>query len=155
MQMKGHCRWAMASVLAVLVPALLPGCQTPPPAVIAVTGTNFGLEISQNAATQTPQIKLGYNRGEVALVSKDKFKDNDLGNVLMEFNYGGTTSNNIYQRLAVGENAVQQAGAAAMFLKDANGTLSPAAAAMIEKELIKIPTAGQSKTGIQKSGDKK
>ena len=142
-------------LMAGIVSVLLSSCQTTPPAVVAVTGTNFGLEISQNAATQTPQIKLGYNRGEIALVSKDKFKNDDLGNVLMEFNYGGSTSNSIYQRLAVGEHAVQQAGAAAMFLKDANGNVTPAAAQIIERGLSRIPPVGRTGKGTPKAEDNK
>lgn len=127
MQMKCHFRWAMLLLLAGIVSVLLSSCQTTPPAVIAVTGTNFGLEISQNAATQTPQIKLGYNRGEIAIVSKDKFKDDDAANVLMEFGYGGSTSNSIYQRLAVGKDAVTAGGAQFMFLKNSDGNLNPEA----------------------------
>ena len=149
--MKSQFKWSMFLALIAITSTFSGGCQTIHPAVVAATGTMFGLELSQNPATQTPQVKLGYNRAEIAIVSKEKYGE-DVANVLMEFNYGGTTGNSLYQRLAVGDQAVKQAGAAAMFLKDANGNLSPAAAAMIEKELKNIsvcrpksPKAGEKK----------
>jgi hypothetical protein len=120
-----------------IVSLLFGGCQTTQPAVVAATGTIFGLEVSQNAASQTPQLKLGYNRAEIAIVSKEKFGD-DVANVLMEFNYGGGPSYSIYQRLAVGRTAVQQAGASAMFIKDASGNLSPEAAKQIKDTINAI-----------------
>lgn len=106
--------------------------------VLAATGTVIGVEVSQNPATQTPQAKLGYNRGEFAFVptNRDGGKAagtshngaSDSANVIMELRYGGIfdtgSTSGIYQRLAVGAVAVQEPGAAFMFAKDASGTLT-------------------------------
>ena len=121
--------WSTLLILGILVPVSLSGCQSgaPRPTVLAFTGTNLGVEVSQNVATQTPQMKLGYNRGEVAIV-RDK---ND--NVLMEFGYGGG-SHNIYQRLAVGPIAVTVGPAVTMFSKDVTGAVTPSAAAAVASQ---------------------
>ena len=102
-----------------------------PRAVVAGTGTVIGLEMSQNPASQAPQMKLGYDRAELALVGQEKYgKDNDVANVLMELRYGGATGTHpgIYQRLAVGNTAVTQTGAALMFLKAPDGSFPSAEA---------------------------
>ena len=62
--------------------------------VIAATGTNIGVEISQNPASQTPQAKLGFQRSELAIVPTNKTDSNGTGanvhgDVLMEIRYGG------------------------------------------------------------------
>ena len=116
------------TILIIFIP-LLSGCESMPRSVVAATGTNIGLEISQNPATQAPQMKLGYNRGEVALVG-EKAYDDDVANVLMELRYGGSddTHPGIYQRLAVGRTAVKQSGASFMFLKNPDGTFPSATA---------------------------
>jgi hypothetical protein len=118
------------------------GCNLKGYSVVAMTGTVIGVDIAQNPATQTPHAKLGYNRGELALVPTNRYENpqsnsggqngqnqgaKDSANVLMELRYGGIfdlgASSGIYQRLAVGDIAVKQPGAAAMFLKNANGEL--------------------------------
>jgi hypothetical protein len=112
----------------------LPSCASQT-RVIAVTGTNIGVEISQNPANQTPQAKLGYQRSEIALVptnrpiedpSDKKTKGaEDTAEVLMELKYAGIfswgASGGIYQRLAVGKIAVTQPGAALMFSRNVTG----------------------------------
>jgi hypothetical protein len=132
--------------------AILAACATPTTNhyVIASTGTVIGVEVSQNPANQTPQAKLGYDRAELALVptarptctiandnsavncapaTGDKVKD--VPDVLMELRYGGIfdlgASSGIYQRLAVGKDAVSQPGAALLFARDADGKIEPAA----------------------------
>lgn len=113
------------------------GCAQQGYSVIAATGTVIGVEISQNPATQAPQAKLGYNRGEFALVPTNRRSPQaagdtntgagarDAANVLMELRYGGIFDpggkSSIYQRLAVGDIAVSEPGAAALFIKDADG----------------------------------
>jgi hypothetical protein len=119
--------------------------------VIAATGTVIGVEVSQNPATQAPQAKLGYNRGELAIVPSNRppcVADDsktppvqcgtlgqgakDVPDVLMELRYGGIfdtgPSSGIYQRLAVGDVAVRQDGAALMFARNADGAVDAAAA---------------------------
>jgi len=123
-------------------------------AVIAVSGTVIGVEISQNPANQSPQAKLGYNRGEIAIVPTNRSATEeagtslggakDIADVIMEIRYGGIfdsgPSSGIYQRLAVGPTAVIQPGASVMFARDANGEISPQAADVL-KSLRTIPTA--------------
>lgn len=104
-------------------------------AVVAATGTVIGVEIGAAAGTGAPNGTLGYRRAEYAYVpanrggsTADKMV-NDVPNVIMELSYGGTLvqDGRIYQRLAVGTTAVQQAQASGMFLRDASGKLDPAA----------------------------
>jgi len=124
-------------VVACFVLFLMYGCAGRQ-AVIAVTGTVIGVEISQNPANQSPQAKLGYNRGEIAIVPTNRSAKEDagthgagakdVGDVLMEIRYGGIfdtgPSSGIYQRLAVGSTAVSQPGASIMFAKDADGKIT-------------------------------
>lgn len=111
-------------------------------AVVAVSGTVIGVEISQNPANQSPQAKLGYNRGEFAIVPTNRSATEepgtssggakDIADVILEIRYGGIfdtgPSSGIYQRLAVGPTAVAQPGASLMFARDANGELPDKAA---------------------------
>ena len=126
----------LSHIVFILMLFLLSGCQSMPNSVIAATGTNIGLELSQNTATQTPQMKLGYNRAEAAFVS-DKEYDGDVANVLMEIRYGGSndTHPGIYQRLAVGKTAVGRPGASAMFYKNADGNLSDQSAQALQNAI--------------------
>jgi hypothetical protein len=117
------------------------GCIDQRHTVLASTGTNIGLDISQDPATQSPHAKLGYQRVELAIVPSNRTakeepnQGNSIGegakdvpDVLMELRYGGfgfTGSSGIYQRLAVGKIAVSQPGASFMLAKDADGTLKP------------------------------
>jgi hypothetical protein len=114
------------------------GCADQGYSVLASTATMIGVEVSQNPATQMPQGKLGYNRAELAFVptNRNGGKNStgsvgggaaDSANVLMELRYGGIfdlgESSGIYQRLAVGTEAVKQPGASVMFAKDADGSI--------------------------------
>jgi hypothetical protein len=112
-------------LLPVLVALLLCGCGTIKNGyVVTVTGTVLGVQLAQNQVSQMYEGKLGYVRSEIALVPTNGPP------VLMEMRYSGLfsfgSSGGIYQRLAVGSNAVIQAGAAFMFAKDANGSINPA-----------------------------
>lgn len=123
------------------------GCTNNRHAVIAVTGTNIGVEISQNPANQSPQAKLGYQRSEVAIVPSNRSGGvepagtgtvghgaSDVADVLMELKFSNIFSINtsgIYQRLAVGKTAVSQQGAAYMFARDQKGNLDPETAKAI------------------------
>lgn len=117
---------------------VLPACSSPPTRVIASTGTSIGLEIAQNPATQVPHAKLGYQRAEVALVptnrpTEDPSDKKPVGadvtaQVLMELKYSGIFSwgdgSGIYQRLAVGTDAVMQPGATMMFARAPDGSIT-------------------------------
>lgn len=133
------------------------GCGKPGYSVLATTATVIGVEISQNSATQTPQAKLGYNRAEFAFVPTNRNEGTpssggvgnpvtgagETGNVIMELRYGGIfdwgASSGIYQRLAVGTEAVNQPGASLMFAKNADGELDSQTAAALQA-VSKIPT---------------
>ena len=117
--------------------------------IIASTATNIGVEISENPAKASPQAKLGYQRAELALVPTNRSGESDTSggadqcaNVLMELKYSGIFSfgadSCLYQRLAVGKDAVTQRGAAFMFARDASGNLSDKAASAIEKSFASI-----------------
>ena len=105
--------------------------------VISGTGTLIGLQIAENPATQLYEAKFGYARAEVALVPTNGPA------VLMEMRYSGIFSRNggIYQRLAVGNAAVSQPGAAFMFAKDADGNLSTNVIQAITTKIQAIPEA--------------
>jgi len=134
---------------------MLTGCQGRRHAVIAATGTNIGVEISQNPANQSPQAKLGYQRTELAIVPSNRAADDqeqsikdgatDVADVLIELRYGGIfdfgPTSGIYQRLAVGPAAVTQPGAAFMFARDAKGELDKEAAASVAAALAGVPSA--------------
>jgi hypothetical protein len=114
--------------------------------VVSSTGTVIGLEISQNPQTQMYQAKLGYNRGELAYVPTDKTDTNagasNVANVLMEMRYSSIfdlKNSGIYQRLAVGTDAVKQPGAAFLFAKDQSGTITAAAGEALNKAMSLVP----------------
>jgi len=114
-------RTTLAIVLGVI---LLTGCATHNKVLVA-TGTIFGLEVAQNPATGMYQAKVGYNRAEIALVPTNP-TNGYTPDVLTELRMNGILSFDmgIYQRLAVGPNAVSQIGAAALFSKDAKGNIN-------------------------------
>lgn len=120
--------------------------------IVAATGTNIGVEVSQNPANQSPQAKLGYQRTEFAIVPTNRSAKEETtggaqqhGDVIMELRYGGIfdlgKSSGIYQRLAVGSKAVERPGAALMFSRDADGNVSADAAKALEA-LKKLPQRG-------------
>jgi len=127
--------------LTLLPLLLLAGCQAVNHNyVISATGTIIGVQVAQNAVSQLYEAKLGYARSEVAMVPTNKGTNGvinagtqgakDTPSVIMELRYNGifSLSGGIYQRLAVGDMAVQQPGAALMFAKDQDGSLDPAVA---------------------------
>lgn len=103
--------------------------------VVTGTGTIIGLQIAENPATQLYEAKFGYARAEMALVPTNGVP------VLMELRYSGIFSRygGIYQRLAVGADAVKQPGAAFMFAKDADGSISSNAVQAITGKIKDIP----------------
>ncbi len=136
--------WRAAAALAAAA-ALTAGCAEQGYSVIATSATSIGLEIGQAPATQAPKFVLGYSRAEHAFVptnrpSNAKTDDgsdgvtgaDDSADVLMELRYGGGAGaqidTSIYQRLAVGETAVRQRGAALLFAKGPDGRIDPQAA---------------------------
>jgi hypothetical protein len=124
-------------------------------AVVAMSSTTIGVVVHQNEKQQTPEMKVGYNREEFAYVPTNRSgEDNattnnslgggakDTGNVIMEIRGGGNVGlsavgqGEIYQRLAVGDIAVAQPGAAFMVAKDANGNLDSNTAAQVANAFV-------------------
>ncbi|MDX2144417.1 MAG: hypothetical protein SFV19_13760 [Rhodospirillaceae bacterium] len=133
--------------------------------VVAATSTVIGVSVGQTPSSTAPEAKLGYNRAELAVVPTNRgtcvkqangtytctspFGNGakDTTDVLMELNYGGGllagSKQGIYQRLAVGNDAVKQAGASVMFAKDTDGKVDSGAAralqdAQFSQELAKV-----------------
>ena len=125
---------------------MLAGCATNN-TVLVSTGTVIGVELGQNPSTGLYQAKLGYNRGEIALVPTTNKYTPD---VITELKYNGIFStgadSGIYQRMAVGSLAVAQPGAMAMFLKDGTGSISPGTVEAL-KSLSSIPTVNAASVG--------
>lgn len=147
--MSSEIRGGRLTALSLLVLAMCACAPRQNHYVIASTSTIIGVEVGGSAAA-TPQAKLGYNRSELALVPTNRSLCQSPGaadcesvgdgaadstDVLMELRYSGIfdtgASSGIYQRLAVGANAVRGSGAAVMFTKDADGNTDPAVAAAV------------------------
>jgi hypothetical protein len=124
-------RTALAATILGLL--LTTGCATHNKVLVA-TGTVLGLEVAQNPATGMYQARLGYNRAELALVPVDP-TNSYTPDVLTELRMTGLLSFDvgIYQRLAVGPNAVSQIGAAALFSKDSKGVINSNALSTLQR----------------------
>ena len=132
--------------LAAAAATVVGGCANQGYSVIASTATTIGVSLAAQPATGAPDATLGYKRAELAFVptnrngGADAGKNNtgakDSANVLMELRYTGifdrTANSGIYQRLAVGDTAVQQAGASVMFAKGPDGKLDAEGARALE-----------------------
>lgn len=142
------------TLLLALVLFYLTGCSSSKHKVFAASSTIIGLELAQSPANQSPQAKLGYNRSELAIVPTNRDDSDSAGasgegaegvpDVLMELKYQGLLggdNSGIYQRLAVGENAVNQPGAWMMFLRDSKGQVTTENAEAMKAALQGIETA--------------
>lgn len=120
--------------LAVLCLALT-GCKGIQHNVMVVTGTVLGVSITENPATQFYEARLGYARSEFAFVPGDTNNPGTVPDVLMEIRMENILKGGlVYQRLAVGSNAVMQPGAALLFSKDAKGSVDPKIVEMVLKQ---------------------
>jgi hypothetical protein len=83
----------------------------------------LGVSVSENPATQLYEARLGLVVSQVAAVPTPT--NGPVPDVIQEFKVSGIfTGGLVYQRLAVGSNAVSQLGAACMFAKDGTGNFS-------------------------------
>ncbi len=73
------CTRVWAWLLAATASLILPACNIDRHTVIASTGTSFGVDLSQDQATQTPRMKVGYSRAELALVPSNRSANKDPG----------------------------------------------------------------------------
>jgi L-alanine-DL-glutamate epimerase-like enolase superfamily enzyme len=149
------------AVILVGLTQLSIGCTAVRDNVLATTVTVIGVQIHQKDQDKTPELKIGYARTEFAFVPTDHEtarNSTDQGTkgsasgsarnsaeVLMEihaegnFGLGTAYQGGVYQRLAVGQTAVQQPGAALMMAKNKDGTLDKNSADAVSKALQKIP----------------
>ena len=129
---------------------LLVGCSSQTCVVVSTT-SGVGIDVSYNPSTGFPNGRIGYIRNETAIVPTNRRADEnklkicdgkgalDSSNVLMEMNVAGifnfTTDSLIYQRLSIGDKAIAQPGAVAMFAKNSNGEISTQASTAIQAML--------------------
>lgn len=120
---------ALAALLTVLC-----GC-TNLHSVITSTQTGLGVSVSENPSTQLYELRFGYFRNEFAFVPGDTNHPGTVPDVLMEIRMENIVKGGlVYQRLAVGQNAVTQPGAAALFAKGPDGSLDAATAAALMRQ---------------------
>ena len=105
----------------------LTGCAALKDRVLVNTETVLGLSASQNQATGLYEGRFGYARHELALVPTNGV------DVLTEFQiknvFSFSPGPSLYQRMAVGKEAVQVAPV--LFLKNPDGSMNPQAADII------------------------
>jgi hypothetical protein len=129
----------MNRFIAVAVLALVAaGCKTN--SVITTTQTGLGISISENPSTQLYEARLGYFRNEFAYVPGNTNDPTSVPDVMLEIRMenlfrGGL----VYQRLAVGKNAVSQPGASLMFARDADGNLNSNVVDAVTRKIQAIP----------------
>lgn len=122
-------------LLALLV--VLTGCSTSH-SVIVSTGTVLGVAVAENPSTGMYEARFGYARTEFAYVPSNRPRNTnevvigqgakDTANVLMEVRMENVLKGGlIYQRLAVGDIAVAQPGAALLFAKAPDGSFDASA----------------------------
>ena len=97
------------------------GCAVVKDHVFVNTETILGISVCQSAASGSPEARLGYARIEVALAPTNS-------DVLTEFQFQNafsfTAGPSLYQRMAVGKDAVAQPSTALMFSKDSKGNIA-------------------------------
>lgn len=136
--MTASCPYHIPPIVLLLLPvALLSGCANQGYSIIASTATTIGVGISQQPTSGSLDATLGYKRAELAFVPTNRRSGadpgsvgggaRDSGNVIMELRYSGSFFDNanagIYQRLAVGDVAVQQDSTTLLFAKDSAGNI--------------------------------
>lgn len=130
----------MKQLICVLVGAVaLTGCENLH-SVITTTHTGLGVSVSENPSTQLYEARFGYFRNEFAFVPGDTNHPGTIPDVMMELRLENIFKGGlVYQRLAVGKNAVAQPGASLLFAKDRNGSLSSNVLDTVTKNLKQIP----------------
>jgi len=98
-----------------LLAMMLTGCKSPSNYVVISSGTIIGFDVSEAAATSTPQATLAYKRIELAMVPCTT--NGIVPDVLMDFEFKTaifSSTGGIRSRIATGEHATTAAPAAAM-----------------------------------------
>ena len=125
---------------------LLSGCSSLKNNVLVSTGTYLGVQIAENPATQLYEAKLGYGRAEFAIIPGNTNDPASVPDVIMEIRMENIfKGGNVYQRLAVGRNAVHEPGASIMFAKGADGALDSNVVSAITQKINLIPQLPEAK----------
>jgi hypothetical protein len=91
------------------------GCKAPSNYVVLASNTTLGFDVSEAAATSTPQATLAYKRQELALIPCTT--NGVVPDVLMDFEFKTaifTSNGGIRSRIATGEHATTQQPASLM-----------------------------------------
>lgn len=136
------------SAISVVFVAILGACANQGYSVVAVTATTIGVGVSQQPAAGGLEATLGYKRSELAFVPTNRRAPGDstdapggaqdCADVIMELGYEtpfSFSNGGIYQRLAVGKNAVLANGSTMLFAKKSDGTYDQA----VLDRLLEIP----------------
>jgi hypothetical protein len=131
----------MKNLFLISLMALLATSCTNLHSVIATTQTGLGVSVSENPSTQLYEVRFGFFRNEFTFVPGDTNHPGTVPDVLMELRYENILKGGmLYQRLAVGKNAVGQPGATLLFAKDVNGTVNSNVINAISAKINNIPT---------------
>lgn len=138
----------MKTFLSLLLLLPLLSCKHSDNHVVVGSSTVLGFEIGQNPASQMYNTKFGYVRAEFALVPSNRRTDTnsyaggarDVPDVMLELRmHDILKGGGIYQRLAVGSNAVRQPGAALLFSKGSSGEVDPVVVDNVLKSFNSVP----------------
>lgn len=101
----------------------LTGCESSK-CVVTSAQSVLGIGVTENQATQLYEARAGIVVSQVAVVPCNT-NNGFVPDVVQEFKVNNLFAGGlVYQRLAVGSNAVSQPGAAMMFCKDGSGNVS-------------------------------
>jgi hypothetical protein len=140
--------WFVLCVGVALLVVLMTSCSTAH-SVIVNTGTVLGLAVAENPSSGLYEARLGYARTEFAYVPSNRSVQTngavtgapEVANVLMEIRMENLFKGGlVYQRLAVGDEAVRQPGAVLLFAKNVSGNLD----AQVLAALQGVPTVERS-----------
>lgn len=110
--------------ILVMAAALLAGCAAPN-SIVTTAQSVLGISVSENPATQLYEARAGIVLSQIAFVPVNTNAPGFVPSVIQEFRVNNLFAGGmVYQRLAVGTDAVTQPGASLMFAKDASGNLS-------------------------------
>jgi hypothetical protein len=129
-------RFFLAMVAALVIGIAFTSCKSQT-CIVTATATGIGLRASYDPKTQMPLGELGYIHTAVAIVPTDRQADGEAvkesatsansADVINEISFNNFFSfwneNGIYERIAVGKNAVNQPGAVALFAKNNSGNI--------------------------------
>lgn len=143
--------------------------------ILMVTSTTIGVNVQMSKSQQTPEVKIGYNREEFAMLPSDRpepkpGQGDDANAVqtgkidgaaaspeaLMELNansnvgLGLVWGGGVYQRLAVGQIAVQQPGAALLMAKGPSESVDATTAKNIVSDYPPVKLIGPVAQDVQK-----